>query len=218
LETGIIGQPAELFASGDNIVAYLSTRNRDFRVFYNGKIQTLISYTGDIKYEAGRDIVAYVEQQSRQFKVFYKGEVFELESFPPRSFKTGDGFVVYVSSQGEFKYFGDQGLFVIGSNEPEEYHTEDNILIYKEHGYFKTFFDGRIYEIEPYIPSLYKLDWNAIAYLDNSNRIWLFQEGEKKYLLNEFVKSFDLIRNLIIMHIGVNRKMIYYQGEFYEGN
>jgi hypothetical protein len=101
---------------------------------------------------------------------------------------------------------------------PDGYIAEDNLLLFTEGQYFKIFYKGQVTEVEGYIPRNFKLDWNTIAYIDNTNRIWLFTDGEKKYLVNDMVNSFEVYRDLILMNVKVNRNIIYYQGEFFEGN
>ena len=105
----------------------------------------------------------------------------------------------------------------VSSFSPEAYIAEDNILIFTEYNYFKVFYMGQVYELEGYIPKNFEMDWNTVAYLDNTNRIWLFTKGEKKYLINDLINSFHIYRDLIIMNVEVDRNIIYYNGQFYEG-
>ena len=91
------------------------------------------------------------------------------------------------------------------------------MLVYTEYDYFKVFYNGQSYELEGYVPRNYKMDWNTVAYVDNTNRIWLFTRGKKKYLINDLINSFELYRDMIIMNVKVDRNIIYYKGNFYEG-
>jgi hypothetical protein len=217
IESGLIGMPVDNFSSGDNIVAYISSRTRDFMVYYNGKNHTILQYVEGLSFKAGKDIVAYKNSINNTFNVYYKGMTYKLEDFPPKSYKVGDGFVAYVDETGIFKVFYKGEIMEVSSFTPDAYIAEDNLLIFTEYDYFKVFWHGKVHEVEAFIPKSFKLDWNTVVYLDNSNRIWLFSDGEKKYLINELINTFDIYRDLIVMNVKVNKNIIYYKGEFYEG-
>lgn len=217
IESGLVGMPVESFTSGDNIVAYVSTRLKNFKVYYKGENHTLLEYVDGIKFKAGRDLVAYENPLENNFKVFYKGEIYKLDDFMPKSYKTGDNFVAYVDAMGEFKVFYDGEIYEASSFTPEAYYAEDNLLLFTEYEHFKLFYMGEVYELEPYIPKNFKLDWNSVAYLDNTNRIWLFSKGEKQYFSNDMINSFDIYRDLIQMNVKVNRNVTFYKGQFIEG-
>ncbi len=217
IESGLVGIPTNNLKSGDNIVAYISSRTKDFKVYYKGVNNTILQYVEGLKFKAGKDIVAFINSIDNSFQIFYRGDVIQLEDFPPKSFKMGDGFVAYIDDMNVFKVFYEGEVIEVASFVPDAYYIEDYLMLFTENNYFKIFYEGEIHEVEAWIPSLFKLDWNTVAYLDNSNRIWLFTKGEKKYLVNELINSFDIYRDLILMNVKVNRNMIYYKGEFIEG-
>jgi len=218
IESGMIGMPVDNFSSGDNLVAYISSRTKDFKIYYKGKNHTILQYVEGLSFKAGKDIVAYKNSISNTFHVYYRGETYQLEDFPPKSFKVGDEFVAYVDNMGVFKVFYKGEVKEVSSFTPEAYIAEDKLLVFTEHDYFKVFTNGEVYEVEAYLPKLFKLDWNTVAYLDNSNRIWLFTNGEKRYLINDLINSFDIYRDLIVLNLRINRNIIYYKGEYYEGS
>lgn len=150
-------------------------------------------------------------------KCFSKGKFLLLKIFPQNRSKQGDDFVAYVNQMGEFKVFAKGESQTISTFEPLGYLVEDNTLAYNEDNRFKAWYNGQAIEVEAFVPTVYKLDWNTIAYLDNSNRIWIFQNGERKYFANEFVNSFDIYRDLIQMNVKVDRNILYYKNNFYEG-
>ena len=47
IESGMLGAPVEYFVSGDNVVAYLSGRTKDFKIWYQGELQTIQKYVED---------------------------------------------------------------------------------------------------------------------------------------------------------------------------
>lgn len=217
IESGLIGLPVSNLKSGDNIVAYISSFSGDFKIYYRGENHTILDHVDNLSFKAGKDLVAYINPLDGTFHVYYKGQDYEVEIFPPKSFKTGDDFVAYIDNSGIFKSFYRGSSIEISSFSPDIYLTEDNLLVYTEYDYFKVFYNGQSYELEGYVPRNYKMDWNTVAYVDNTNRIWLFTRGKKKYLINDLINSFELYRDMIIMNVKVDRNIIYYKGNFYEG-
>lgn len=217
IESGLVGRPVSRLSSGDNIVAYISNRTRDFKVWYNGANHTIINYVDGISFKAGRDIVAYTKTNDNTFHAFYKGNDIQLEEFLPKSFVTGDGFVAYIDYTGTFKVFYEGVITTISNYNPDTYFASDNLMVYTEYNTLKVFNNGDVHELEGYVPKNYIFDWNTLVYLDNTNRIWVFSNGEKKYLTNELIESFDVYRDLIILKVKMDRNLIYYKNQFYTG-
>lgn len=217
IESGLIGFPVLKWDSGDNIIAYISERNKDFKIWYNGEVHHIERNVAKTKFKVGRDIVAYIDELEQNFKAFYKGEVYTIEDFMPTSFQVADEFVAYVDHMGEFKIFTKGETELVSTITPDGYLAEDNVLAFIVDNFFKAWYEGEVIEIEGYRPSVYKIDWNTIAYLDNSNRIFIYSKGERKYLSNELVTQFDIHRDLIQMKVKVDRNIIYYNDTFYEG-
>ena len=167
-------------------------------------------------YEAGRDIIAYMDIPDQAFNVFFRGEVTQLETFQPRSFQVGDEILAYVDNLGKLKYFENGEVKTISSYEPKFYNVEDKVLIFEEQGFLKTVCNGQVYIVERYIPQPYKIDWNTIAYLDQSSFVKAFQNCEPVTISYEKVKEISMIRNLIIYVLGINKTMIYFNGQVYE--
>jgi hypothetical protein len=217
IESGLIGMPITSLRSGDNIIAYISSRTKNFKIWYGGENHTILYNIDRINFKAGRDIVAYTNNLDNTFHAWYKGADYKLDEFMPKSFKVGNGFVAYVDYSGEFKVFYKGEITLISNYAPDDYFTDDNLLVFTEYNYFKVFCKGKTYELEGFVPKNYTYDWNTLAYLDNSNRIWVFTGDEKKYLTNDFIESFNIYRDMIIMQAKVDRNIIWYKGNFYNG-
>jgi hypothetical protein len=217
LEDGLLEFPLDNFKSGDNILAYVTSYDNKFKVFYNGDTWIVDDFGRTVAYKAGKNIVAYMDIPRNIFKVFYKGEVFELEYFAPRSFETGDDMVAYVDDMGNFKLW-DQGItFNLLSYAPDWFEVKDRILVFSDKGYLKTFCDGRVQTIEPYIPQKYAIDWSTIAYIDENRNIRAVQQCEKSVITHEVVMDVNMNRNLILYKTGANTTRIYYFGQTING-
>jgi len=167
-------------------------------------------------FEAGRDIVAYIDVPDMEFKAFYRGEDYHLEDFKPNSFKAGDEMVAYVNNLGKLKLFDKGEIYEISDFEPQFYEVTDRVLVYEEQGFFKTYCNGEVYVVERYTPQPYRVDYNSIAYLDENGFIKVFQNCEPKTIHFERVKEIDLIRDLVVWVIGINKTAIYFNGQVYE--
>jgi hypothetical protein len=183
LEDGLAGKTISSFQSGDNLVAYVSSRTRDFKVFYHGENRTIEPFLSGGIFKAGRDIVAYVNLSDLKFRVFYKGDVFPAEEFRPESWQVGDGIVAYVDNTGSFKYFEGGETEVISSFPPDFYLVRNRLVIYGEQGYLKVWYNNRSYTLESFIPSKWKADWNTIVYSDLNRNVKIFSRGETRVLL-----------------------------------
>jgi hypothetical protein len=217
LEDGLLDFPVDNIKSGDNTLAYITTYDNKFKVFYNGDTWVVDDFGGNLIYKAGRDIVAYMDIPRNIFKVFYKGEVFELEYFIPQSFETGDDMVVYVDDMGNFKIW-DQGItYNLISYAPQWYEVKDRSLVFNDQNYFKTFCNGKVQTIEPYIPVKHAMDWNTIAYIDENRNVRAVQNCEKSVVTYEVVIDVEMNRNLILYKTGANTTRIFYFGQTIDG-
>jgi len=217
IESGLIGKPISRLSSGDNIVAYVSSISKDFKIWYNGQTHAIIDYVDAITFKAGKDIVAYTKNNDNTFHAYYKGDDFQLEEFLPKSFLTGDGLVAYIDNTDAFKVFYNGQVTTISNYAPDSYFASNNLIVFTEYNSLKVFNEGKVHELEGYVPQIYRFDWNTLAYLDNSNRIWVFSNGEKKYLTNDLIDSFEIYRDLILIKAKLNRNLIYYKNQFYSG-
>lgn len=213
---GLLYFPLESYMVGDNTIAFVNSSTEEFYIFYLGRLRLIDSFVEDIIYQAGRDIVAYMDIPKQSFNVFYRGEVTELDVFQPRSFQVGDEVMAYVDNLGKLKYFENGEVTTISSYEPKFYTVEDKVLVFEEQGFFKTVCNGQVYVIERYIPQPYLIDFNTIAYLDQSSFVKVFQNCETVTISYEKVKEIDLIRDLVIYVLGINKTKIYFNGTAYE--
>lgn len=216
LEDGLIYQPIESFKSGDNIIAYVHSSTEQFKIFYLGETIVLDDFVQEMVFDAGRDIVAYIDVPDMEFNVFYRGEEYLVESFKPNSFKTGDEMVAYIDNLGKLKLFDKGEVIEISNYEPLFYEVTDRVLVYEEQGFFKTYCNGEIYVVERYIPKPYRIDYNSIAYLDESSFVKVFQNCEPKVISYEKVNEINMIRDLVVYVKGINKSVIYFNGQSYE--
>jgi hypothetical protein len=217
LEDGLVGNMANQFRSGDNLVAYISSRTNNFKIFYGGENRIIEPFLSNGSFKAGRDVVAYINNSDQQFKVFYRGEIIPAEDFPPESWSVGNGICAYVDHTGTFRIFNNGEISDISSVKPDFYKVEDQMVIFGEDGYFKVWFKDRIYTLETYIPQQnnWLADWNTIVYLDINRNVKIFSKGEHKVLTYDLAESVKLYRDVVVVNKGMNNHNVYVGGKKY---
>ncbi len=215
LEDGLLDFPFERLKSGDNTLAYVTTVDNKFKVFWAGDTWILDEFGEYITFKTGKNIVAFMDEPRNIFKVFYRGEVFELEYYRPQSFEVGDDLLVYVDDMGNLKSFNKGITTTLLSHKPEYYEVKDEMMIFVDQGYFKTHCNGTIQIIERYVPEKYVLDWNSIAYIDDNRNVQVVQYCEKHMVTYELVTDLEMNRNLIMYKTGPNTNRIYYFGQVF---
>ena len=215
IEDGLLQWPIRSYASGDNLLAYITVFDNKFKIYYRGEVRIVEENVQETVYKAGRDIVGFMNVVTNAFMVFYKGRFYDLEAFAPKSFQVGDEMMAYVNDQGDFQVFENGELVTIRTFEPEFYQLTDSTLVFVEDGFLKTWCNGRVYEIEHYVPTVFRIAERTVAYIDANNRIKAFCRCEPLIVSYEMVNGLDMIRNLIIFNVGVNTTRIWYNGKVY---
>ncbi|KPL13337.1 MAG: hypothetical protein AMS26_14835 [Bacteroides sp. SM23_62] len=215
IEDGLMEWPIRSYQSGDNILAYITTFDNKFKIFYRGEVIIVDHNVQETIYKAGRDIVGFMNQVTNAFMVFYKGEFFDLEAFRPESFQMGDEMMAYVTQEGDFKIFENGELVTIHSFPPDKYILKDSTLVFEDENFLKTWCNGRVNEVERYIPGVYKISERSVAYIDINNRIRAFIRCQPVHISYEMVNDLEMVRNVIIFNLGVNTVKIWYKGKVY---
>jgi hypothetical protein len=215
LEDGLGGRVQLVFKASDNMVAFVSLRTGDLKVFQNGQTQVILPFVQGGSFKTGRDVVAYVAPSEQNFRVFYKGTEYVLEDFPPASYQVGDEMVAYVDNTGSFKVFSDGETTQITSFPPDFYQVRNKMIIYGEQGYFKTWYENNPYLLETYIPRKWLADWNTIVYQDLNRNIKIFANGDTKVLTYDLAEEIYLYRDVVVVNKGMNINNVYYKGKKY---
>jgi hypothetical protein len=217
LEDGLVGYFPNRFSAGDNLVAYISSRTDDFKVFYQGETTVIEPFLSGGNFKTGKDIVAYVNNSDSKFRIFYKGYIILAEEFPPESYVAGDGIAAYVDHTGSFRVFSEGEVVTISSVRPDFYRVQNKMVIYGERGYFKVWDNYETYTLETFIPNETEIqaDWNTIVYIDLNRNVKVFSEGETKVLTYDLATSVALYRDAIVVNKGMNNHNVYWQGKKY---
>ncbi len=215
IENALSNEPVKNYKVGDNILAY-ADHNNYLNVYHNGKSKSLMLIEGRPSYEVDKDIVAYYDMSMSAFKVFHNGQIDQLTFFKPFSYDVADEQVVYVDDKGDFKIFEKGNKKTISVVTPDVYHAEDSIVVYSEQGYLKVYYDQKIYTLENFMPERMKFHFNTIAYIDEQNRLNVFQNGRKRTISIEPVNYFEVNWGVVWFQVGVNTNKVFYNGKVYE--
>jgi hypothetical protein len=213
LEDGLAGRAVVRFDAGDNLIAYISARTGDLKIFYHGESQVMEPMLSGGSFQAGRDILAWVNQGDLRFRIFYGNQIYQAEEFPPGSYETGDGIVAYVDHTGSFKVF-DKGVSeTISSFAPDFYIVVNGMVIYGEQGYFKVWYQNEPLLLETFLPAEYLASWNTIVYRDLNQNVKIYCKGDTKVLYGVRPESIDLCRDIVVINRGMNNHNVYYMGK-----
>lgn len=245
LDDALASDEITKFDVGENTLVYKDAHGY-LHIFYQEEVYELLFAERLKSYSVGRDVVAFVETPINNFQVFMQGEFYELESFEPRSYKVGDGFVAYIDLNDYLKVFNGEETVTVSfdASEIDSFNTsdtvsfnesnadtfdtlsfdesniayvEDELLIYSVQNYFKVYWNKNTYTLENYIPESYEYDQNIIAYIDEHGYLKVFDRGVQKILSYEPIKEFGCHGNLVYYSFGVKSNGIYWNGKIYSG-
>ncbi|MGC9331151.1 MAG: hypothetical protein ACP5DZ_04650 [Bacteroidales bacterium] len=217
LDDALAGDEITEYTIGENSMVYLDSRDY-YNIFYQGKVIEMMYKDRAKSYKAGRDVVAFVESPVDNFHVFYKGSFMELESFEPKAYKIGDGFVAYIDSNDYLKvYDGNGEVVTVSFDAPAMFEVEDELLIYTVQNYFKVYWNGQSYTLDSYIPDNYVYDGSVIAWENEQGNLNIFDRGQTAIISYEKLTSLSCHGATVSFSYGVKSHDIYWNGNVYAG-
>ena len=196
---------------GDNAVAFINGSHY-FKVFTNGELLELEQWEPK-DFVCGRDMVAYVDGSTQTLKLYKNGKVLTLENFPPLSMQMGDSVFAYVSDENAFKVYTNGKLLKVESYVPDSYTVKDNICAFFTENKLQIMFQGTRFELENFNPKSYQISGSNIAWLDNSGRLKMFDNGKIKTVTTDIVSTYTLNGDVLKYTGGDGYIHIYYKGK-----
>ena len=209
LEESLLDKPKSI-KTGSNTVAWVSQSNY-FNVFYHGQVKMLDNLAPKT-YEAGRDLVAYVDDYEGRFHLFYKGDTAMVEPFAPDSFKVGFGIMAYVDQLGNFRSFYNGATQRLLSNRPDFFQVKGNTIVYAYNNNFNVFYNGKVTTLQTSYPRSFEVGNDGVAWIDDSGRLNLFQNGQTYVVSYEIINKYHLNGNVLKYEVGTNTVGIFYDG------
>lgn len=198
---------------GENTVAFMNSMNY-FKVFHDGELYEIDNTAPEV-YIPGKNIVAYIDGRTQALKVFYNRKILTLEDIKPLSMQVGDDLVAYVTDENAFKIFANGKLLKAESYVPEFYKVLDNSVLFFVNNKLQLIQNGNRYELSNFNPKSYKMSQDNIAWVDPTNRLYLFSEGKSKLVTTELFESYELNGNVLRYLLPDGSYKFFYKGEQY---
>ena len=216
LANSLIGMPYKYFKTGKNTFAYYNDNSKYLMLFYNGSLDKIVHINGLIQFKCGKNILAYTDIAMNTFNVYYNNKNFDLEYFKPKNFEVGNNIVAYTDNLGEFKIFSEGETAILSSFEPELFKIIDNLLLFSEPPEIKIYYNKKVYTVCDYVPDNYKIQHSTFAYIDLNKKLKAFTKGKLITVTLDYVKSFDIAYDIIIVKVNGNKTQIYYNYKLYK--
>jgi hypothetical protein len=218
IERSLTGSPILEFKAGDNLIAYYNTNTKYLKAFYNGRLWNILKSSAMVPFAPGRNMLAYIDKSRNSFHVFNNGNSFQLEDYQPKSFQAGDDLVAYIDHLGEFKVFYQKKIITLSSFEPDFYDVKDSLVIFAELGYLKVFYKGEIVEFGNYVPTEYQAKENMLVFIGPNGWLKAFCNGKFIKVTSDFINSYSLNYNNILINTTLNKIKVYSNGKIHETN
>lgn len=218
LEDALAQWPLENWKSGDNVLAYVTTFEKKFKVFYQGNVyEVMYMVDSDLSYKAGCDLVAYQDVVDKGFKAFYQGRFLDIEPIMPTRYEVGKGIMAYQDINGELKVFEDGKIYTALDFPTQEWYVADSLVIIKDQNFLKVFDNGKLHVVERFWPSDLQASWGSLAYVDQNRKVKVWRSSGTAIVTNgEPVTKIQLDRGLLIATLNVNTVKVGWHGEVYK--
>lgn len=212
--TGICDQ----FYMGDSLIMYLDGVKSDYKVYYNGQIQSIEGFIADSSLSGLKvtdNIIAY-NNFMNQFKIFFHGNKIAQEDYRVLGFDAGRNTVAYVNADRKFKIFHNGKTIVADNFQPINYHVGDNVVAFvASDGNFKVFYNDSIYTLGYFTPTYQVVD-NIVAYRDPSGYFKVFYKGDITDMENYYPTDLKIQYNSVAYINTNNTLRMFSEGEVYD--
>jgi hypothetical protein len=215
LEDALASWPVENWKGADNILAWITTFEKKFKVLYQGGVYELGDLVRGAEYETGRDVVAYRDVSDQGFKIFHRGEVHDVEAFMPKSYQCGMGLVAYLDQSDELKVFQNGKVYTVLDYAPTSYQALDSLVVIRDSEHLLVFHDGVTTTVTQYWPETWKVSLGTLAWIDSNNNVVLWKDGNKQVVLRGGpFDHVELLRGLVLAIKGSTAR-VWWNGEVY---
>ena len=184
-------QPIRSFKANGPTIVYVNNAN-DLIAYYNGEKFKLGDMTATT-YEVGQSFMYF--QRDLMFSVFERGNVTLLTYFL-RDFKVSDSLIAFRDRNVDILRIYKNGkvsdLETTLVGELKEYKVGENTIAYVNNtGFFRTYFNGQVYDLDNVVPEAFEPGGNLVAYVDGLYRyLKVFYNGKILVLERLIPQSF----------------------------
>lgn len=220
ISRGVFNNPASEVTAGENIFVFRNPQSRGYEVFWNNRIDEVLTTNETMKFSCGRNVMAFNDPVTQTFVIYYKGEFFDAEEMHAKSYKAGDDMIAYQDVQGNLKVFDPLKKFdlqMVSSYQPDFYEVRDRMLVFTENkNIFKVYDGNKVMTLESnFIPPSYKMDDNLLVWVDQMGGLKALVDGEVVQVISEKIKDYDVHGNVIKIQLNNNNYSIFWRGKLY---
>ncbi len=180
----------DLYAAGDELVAFFDKQSKIFKVYYNGEIFELDdALAGDeiTEYSVGENTLVFLDSND-YLNIFYKGEIIEMMyKDRAKSYKVGRDIIAFVESSVEnFQVFYKGFFSEIESFAPKTYKTGDGFVAYIDsNDYLKVYNGNEVVTVSFDAPDIFEVK-DALVIYSVQNYFKVYWNGHS-YTLDSFI-------------------------------
>lgn len=217
IEDQLAGNAIVDWKAADNLVAWISSFDRLFKVFYRGRIYELNNLVTEMDFQCGLDMVAFQDAVDHTFKVFYKGVIYDLEDRMPHRYEVGKGVMAWLDLTNALKVFEGGKVSTVMDFEPRKWGMADSLLVIEDQAFFQVFTKGRLHTIEHVVPRQWQASWTTIAYVDVDGVLKVWRDGNKFNVVGpQLYQQFELDRNILIVRLNNRTARVWWKGDTYD--
>jgi hypothetical protein len=217
LEDQLAGNAVVDWKAGDNVVAWISSFDRLFKVFYRGRIYQLSDLVTEMDFQCGLDMVAYQDAFDHTFKVFHQGTIYDLEDRMPHRYEVGKGVMAWLDLTNALKVFQGGKVSTVMDFAPAKWGVVDSLLVIEDQAFFNVFSRGRLQTVERVVPRSWQASWSTIAYVDVDGVLKVWRDGTTHNVVGpQLYQQFELDRNILIVRLNNRTARVWWRGQTYD--
>lgn len=194
---------------GENVLAFKDNGNF-YKVFWRGGIYDLDVWHRPYVFSAGTDMVAFNDPKNGTFAIFENGQFLDVENFQMKSYKSGNGFVVYENLNSDLKLYQNGKLTTLSNFSASFWDVKDNVVYWAENGFTYAYSNGVKTEISRYIPADYKIKNGVVAFRNIMGGVSAMVDGKVFEISNQMDSKYSIHGNSVLVEL-FNRSYIVLQ-------
>lgn len=217
IEDQLAGNAIVDWKAGDNVLAWISSYDRLFKVYYQGRIYELSDLVTEMDFQCGLDMVAFQDSYDNTFKLFHKGTIYDLDEQMPQRYEVGKGVMAWQDLSGSIKVFDNGTIHTAMTFEPQRWKVADSLLVIEDQSFFNVFSKGAMYTLERMVPDSWQVSWGSIAYVDVDRSLKYWRDGRSEVVISSAsIQDYALDRGILRARLNNRSWRVWWQGKAYD--
>ncbi len=217
IEDQLAGDAILEWKAGDNVLAWVSSYDRLFKVFYHGSIYELSDLVTSMDFQCGLDMVAFQDSYDHSFKVFHQGTIYDLEEQMPERYEVGKGVMAWQDVTGSLKVFEGGKVVTAMTFQPQRWRMADSLLVIEDQSSFNVFSKGSMYTLERMVPDSWQASWGTLAYVDVDRTLKYWRDGNSDVVIGAAgIQEYALDRGILRARLNNRTWRVWWKGKAYD--